>query len=396
MDKCTNQNFSIVCFGGEDWWYHNRGHIDMQLMKRFAKTGSVIYVNSIVMQKLNPGQGVKLLKKIIRKTKSILTGCRKIDRNFWVYSPVSLPLHHIRWAGKLNEMLLRFQILRLTNRLQMHNPVIWVACPPACDTAIGITKSKIVYQRTDYYERFPNVDSQLIEACDRKLKANADLTIFVNAGLYNKEAGQCKTPLYLDHGVDYELFASAENDPAVPSDIAGIKHPIVGWFGEISDHTVNIELIRELAQILSDMSFVLIGNQSANYDGLAGRKNLRLLGRKPYEQIPHYGKFFDVAIMPFRQIQWIQMCNPIKLKEYLALGKPIVSTPFSELQKYSDLVYQAQTAADFAGCIRKAIQQDSSDLIAARRKKVATASWDNKAKTVLEKLFPNQAMFQEV
>ena len=111
-----------------------------------------------------------------------------------------------------------------------------------------------------------------------------------------------------------------------------------------------------------------------------------MLGQRPYEQIPHYGKCFDVAIMPWNQNRWIQACNPIKLKEYLALGKPIVSTPFNELNNYLDVIYVAKTPEEFADCVRKALESDNVQQIAARKKKVEKASWDSKAELALCKL----------
>ncbi len=91
--------------------------------------------------------------------------------------------------------------------------------------------------------------------------------------------------------------------------------------------------------------------------------------------------------MPWRQNRLNKACNPIKLKKYLALGKPVVSTPFTELQKYQDVVYQANTPEEFAKRIEKALAEDSPERVAARRKKVETSKWDSKAKLVLNKLF---------
>ena len=89
MTKDTDR-LDTICFGGEDWWYHNRGHIDMQLMRRFAKRGTLVYVNSLVMQKPNIREGSTFLKKVVRKTRSIFTGLKQSEEGFWVYSPFSL------------------------------------------------------------------------------------------------------------------------------------------------------------------------------------------------------------------------------------------------------------------------------------------------------------------
>jgi len=380
---------SFVCFGGTDWWYHNRAHLDKQLARRFARIAPTLYVNSIVMQKPRLSEGPRLLTKVVRKTKSIFKGLRKTEAGFWVYSPFTLPVHHVSGARSLNEAILRSQLKMVTRRLGILTPVIWVACPAACDTALKMEKSKLVYQRTDYYEVFPNVERKVIEQYDRKLKRSADLTIFVNRKLYTEEADQCKQPLFLDHGVDFELFATAEQRTCIPADIAAIPHPVVGYFGEFNGHTVDIQLIERMADLLPQMSFVFVGNVSSDCPALRARANVWLLGQKPYPKVPHYGKCFDVAIMPWRHSRWIEACNPIKLKEYLALGKPVVSTPFSELNSYKDVVYVADTAEEFANVIEKALNENNSALIAQRREQVAGASWDGKAQLVLGRLFPN-------
>ena len=383
-----HENISFICFGGEDWWYHNRAHTDMQLMRRFSQKGSAVYVNSIMMRKHKIFGETKFTEKLLRKSRSILKGLKKSDAGFWVYSPFTLPVHHISWARPLNEAVLRYQIQRMVRKLRIGARVVWVACPAACDTAIKMQKEKLVYQRTDRYEDDPNVDRDVILRYDRKLKANADITIYVNEQLYEHEASQCKNALFLDHGVDYEMFATARPNSEKPEDIAGIEGPIVGYFGALDDHKIDTVFLEVVAEKLSDMSFVFIGKSSVNCSGLSTRKNVWLLGQKPYEQIPHYGKYFDVAILPWKINKWTEAANPIKFKEYLALGKPIVSTPaFSQLQHYLDVVYQAGSPEEFAECIRKAYSENNAELVQKRKQRVAENSWDSKAELVLNELF---------
>lgn len=381
----------VVCFGGGDWWYHNRAHIDMQLMRRFAKIGTVLYVNSIVIQKPKFGRGGNFSGKFLRKAGSILKGLSKSGEGFWVYSPVTLPVHHISWARPLQELLLRIQIKNIMRKLKIQDPIIWVACPGACYTSMRLSKRKLIWQRTDRWEEFPDVDADAIVTYDRKLKAKADLTVFVSSLLYEEEREQCKNAFYLDHGVDYEMFAQAHEDSWIPPDIAAIPKPIVGFFGGIDDHTFDMAFMEKVVDLLPQMSFVFVGSTSADVTELQKRKNVWLLGQKPYEQIPYYGKCFDVAIMPWGQNQWIEACNPVKLKEYLALGKPVVSTPFAELQTYRDVVYKAKTPRGFSECLIRALAEDNPIRTAARRKKVEKSTWDSKAQTILEQLFDEES-----
>ena len=388
VEADKNEKISFICFGGEDWWYHNRAHTDMQLMRRFSQKGTTVYVNSIMMRRHRIIGGSRFTEKLIRKARSIIKGLRESDAGFWVYSPLTLPVHHISWARQLNEAMLRYQINHLRHKLRMIFPVVWVACPAACNTAIKMEKAKLVYQRTDRYEDDPNVDRDTILDYDRRLKAAADITVYVNRLLYEKEAAQCKKALLLDHGVDYEMFATAERDSEKPQDIAGIKKPIIGYFGALDGHKLDVGFLDSVAKLLPEMSFVFIGKPSVDCSDLSSRKNVWLLGQKSYEQIPHYGKCFDVAILPWKINKWTEAANPIKFKEYLALGKPVVSTPaFSELKQYHDVVYEAGSPEEFAQCIRKAYSENNAELVKKRKRRVADTSWDSKAEIVLDNLF---------
>lgn len=389
MTKGT-ERLDTICFGGEDWWYHNRGHIDMQLMRRFAKKGTLLYVNSLVMQKPNIREGGTFLKKVVRKTRSIFTGLKRSEEDFWVYSPFSLPAHHIRWLRGFNRWLLNAQLSHISRKLGLKDPLIWVACPVASDTALGLKRSKLVYQRTDRYEEFPGVPRETVKACDSTLKEAADLTIFVSGTLFDQERDGCKRAMRLDHGVDFDFFASAEDDPYRPPELADIPKPIIGFYGGFAEHTTDIALLREVAEQLPERSFVFVGKPNQESEQLATLDNVWMLGQKPYDQIAHYGKCFDVTIMPWKQNHWIQACNPIKLKEYLALGKPVVSTPFAELENYMDVVYKAQNAGGFARAIERALAEDSPEKVAARRGKVMDSTWDRKAQIVLEELYSSE------
>jgi glycosyltransferase involved in cell wall biosynthesis len=212
------------------------------------------------------------------------------------------------------------------------------------------------------------------------------LTVFVSHLLYEQEQKQCRRAIFLDHGVDFEMFAEAQKDPRRPDDISGIKKPIVGFFGGIDDHTSDIAFLEKAISLLPEMSFVFVGRASAECSGLKSYPNVRMLGQRPYQEIPFYGKVFDAVIMPWRQNRWIEACNPIKLKEYLALGKPVVSTPFPQLRDYKDVIYEARTPEEFAAMIRRAIKEDCPRFVDARREKVRNQTWDSKAQLVLEVL----------
>jgi glycosyltransferase involved in cell wall biosynthesis len=362
----------------------------MQLMRRFASKGTVLYVNSIVMQKLNLGHSKKFIQRLFRKAKSIFNGLKKTDEGFWVYSPFSLPVQHIKILKPLNEMLLRLQIKHVARKIGIKSPVVWVACPPACDMAIKMKKKKLVYQRTDRFEDFPNVDVGLVKSFDEKLKKGADLTIFVNETLFKDEAEQCRRALYLDHGVDFDMFSGPKKNDCEPSDLTPVPKPKIGFIGSIDDCNPDIDYLGKVADLLPDISFVMVGKEQMDCTAFKARKNVWMLGQKQYELVPEYGRRFDVLLLPLKQTRWAEAVNPLKLKEYLAMGKPVVSTPFPELNKYTDVVYVAETPECFANCIRSALSEDNPELVRKRREKVKDSSWDSKAAVVVKELFSNE------
>lgn len=373
----------IVCFGGEDWWYHNRGHCDMQFMRQFARLAPVLYLNSVVMRKPNVAEGRMFFRRVLRKVRSMARGLVRVPEGFWVYSPVTAPVHHVPALRPVNEWLLRTQVRWAMGRIGLTRPWIWVNCPAACDAALALPREILIYQRTDRYEEYPGVDARQIVRYDRRLKEAADLVFFCNRGLFNEERDQCRKAAYIDHGVAFDLFAQAEHDPWIPPEMQGVPRPVAGFYGGIDPHTMDVPLLARTIERLPDVTFVLIGKASADCAALQNRPNVVRIDQRPYEQIPHYGKCFDVCLMPWNRNRWIEACNPIKLKEYLALGKPVVSTPFPQLTEYRDLVLTADTPEAFSACIQHALADRDARMTQRMRDCVRPYSWQHQAMQIL-------------
>jgi glycosyltransferase involved in cell wall biosynthesis len=376
----------VVCFALGDWWYHNRGHFDMQLMKRFAQRVPVLYVNAMGMRVPSVRERSVFVRRIRRKLRSIAHGFTRCGERFYVLSPFSIPAYSRPLLRRANAAAVRCQVWGALRRVGLRRPLVWVVSPPALDIVSRMPRAALVYQRTDDFKHFTGVDRQTIAAMDQQLTCAADLVIHVNRRLYEESLARGARALLTSHGVDYDLFAL--NPPSIwhPADIAQIPRPRIGYYGGIDSHTFDPDLLRAVATELPQMQFVLVGACSLPAGTFAAAPNVHLLGQKQYEQIPAYGRAFDVAIMPWRQNEWIAACNPVKLKEYLALGKPIVSTPYPEGAAYQDLVYFATTPAEFAHAIRNALNEDNATRQAERRQRVAGQTWDNLATELLGQL----------
>lgn len=371
----------VICFGGEDWWYHNRGHYDLQIMRELSRHFPVLYVNSIGMRMPRLAEGKMFFRRLMRKLKSLGRGYRLVNEQFAVCSPVVLPG---RIGMTITGCLLAPQVRRWAGRMGIHNPLVWVACPSAAVAIEGVKPSAVVYQRTDRHECFSDAVHDMIKSDDNWLKARSDLTVFCSSYLFEQEFDQCRDACLVDHGVDFEQFSTVEENPSrEPEDIRGLPRPRVGFVGGIDSHTFDPELFLNVARQLSDVQFVLVGGCSLPA-GWCPLSNVTLLGKKPYAEVARYMAACDVLIMPWNHSRWIEACNPVKLKEYLATGRPVVSTSFPELVRYQKHVTVADTPKDFVRAIRQAL---TAGLDPSRgRDLVRNATWTAKADEVLANL----------
>ena len=378
----------IVCFGSVDWWYHNRSHYDLQMMREFSAHVPVLYVNSIGMRPPNLGEGRMFFRRVARKLKSLGRGLARVRENFCVFSPVALPGGGrgaaMRVVGK---KALSMQVRLAARRCGIQRPLVWVACPPAATIIDYLKPEYLVYQRTDRFEDFLGVDQARIRSFDRDLKDHADLVLFCSRELFGAEQDQCRDALLVDHGVDFERFEAAgivaDDGGDAPADVADIPRPRVGFVGGIDADTFDPALFVEVARSLPDVQFVMVGGCTLP-SGWCSLNNVHLLGQRPYEEVPSYMAACDVLIMPWNHSDWIQACNPVKLKEYLAVGRPVVSTYFPEIEHYRDHITVANGARDFAREIRKAIEAPGDGV--PRREFVRAHTWEAKAQIVWRQL----------
>lgn len=367
----------IVCIGGEDWWYHNRGHFDFQIMRRIARHWPVLFVNSLAVRMPNIRHDRQFAARIGRKLKSLNRGLVNVENQFWVFSPVSVPGPT---GQKLSNWALAPQIRLAAKRAGISRPVLWMHCPAGASLIGKLGEAATVMQRTDRFEAFPEADPEIVDRQIRAIKAKADLAVYCNPHLMREEAPQLDRQLLVTHGVDFETFVAAGDDTSgIPADVASIAGPRIGFIGGIDAHTFDPPLLVETARRLPHVNFVLIGGCSLPA-GWCNLPNVHLLGRKPYEDVARYMAAMDTLIMPWNDSDWIKACNPIKLKEYVAVGRPIVTTDFPALDDWRDLVHVAHGPEAFAAAITRSLAETHD--IAKARARAAPESWDAKAELV--------------
>lgn len=381
---------SFIGFAGADWWYHNRAHSDFQILVRLARNHPVLIVNSIGMRMPMPGRTSRFLYKIWRKLKSVLRFLRRPDAslpNLYIFSPLPFPFYHNKTARRFNAWFLRQQVRAAAWWVGIRKPTIFITPPTAWPVVSKMDCRALVYNRSDKHRLFAESDQTYIEELESALFKHSDLILYVNGRLLREESEQTGDRAHLlDHGVDLDLFR-LDGSAAEPTDLQSIPKPRIGFFGSLRSYMVDFPLLCHVARNIPEAQLVFIGDTQDSIEEFDGIENVHFLGFKEYAQVPHYGLHFDVALMPYRDNEWIRYCNPIKLKEYLALGLPTVSTDFPEAHRYQEHISIAKDADDFVAKIRHVLGKTADNgSRTALRQVVEHDTWDNRVDEFLTML----------
>jgi glycosyltransferase involved in cell wall biosynthesis len=371
----------VVWFSAQDWWYFSHAHSDFQLATRLAERQPVLLVNSLGMRMPMPGRSTRVIARLRRKAASVAKGLQaplSTHPDFHVLSPVFAPVYGGGRLWDANVRLVRIQVARAMSRLGLADPDMVVTLPTAWEVARGLPHRHLMANRSDRYSSFSEADGEWVAGLEADLLAHADVAAYASRALLEAESPLTNRPVFLDHGVDLDLFAPAADVPE-PEDLRAVPRPRIGFFGTIDDYTVDIGLLERLADELPHAQVVLVGPTNCALDALTARPNVSYLGPRAYEVIARYGAGFDVAIMPWVDNEWIRHCNPIKLKEYLALGLPVVTMPFPEVDRYSTLVRVAGSRDEFVSMVALSLADGGLLDVAARRAAVVDDGWNRRA-----------------
>ena len=355
----------IIAFA-KDW--HEDPTSNHHVLIELARTRPVLWLNSVATRtpKLSSGRD---LGKIRRKLGEFARGPQQVGDNLWVFSPLVLPLPHSAVAQRINRQLLRATIAVLRRRLGLERFDLWTFLPNVADYVGTLGERAAVYYCVDEWSLFSYLDEGQTRAAESRLLAKVDACFAINHALADAKRAQNPHTYVSPHGVDHAVFARAL-DPAtaIPADVAALPRPLIGFYGTIQDW-VDLELIAGLARRHPEWSIVLLGQLLVDVSAVKGLPNVHLLGRKPHAELPAYCKAFDVGLIPYRISERMTYVNPIKLREYLSAGVPVVSTPVPEVMRYPHLC----TVADGLDGFERAVIAALADGGEARRRERSRA-----------------------
>lgn len=294
---------------------------------------------------------------------------------------VAVPHLPAGMAADVAEAAQRKMIDRIVEReLDGPRPVLWYYTPMAIAFTHHVRARAIVYDCMDELSLFKGAPP-ILKDREALLLKHADVVFTGGHSLYEYKCQTCQHRNIhpFPSSVDVPHFAHAREGLPDPIDQAPIPTPRVGFFGVI-DERMDLELLAELADLRPDLQLVMIGPVvKIDESVLPRRANIHYLGSKKYEELPSYLGGWDVAILPFARNESTRFISPTKTPEYLAAGKPVVSTSIRDVvQPYGrdGLAWIADTAAEMSEAIDEALASDRSARIAHADAFLANLSWD--------------------
>lgn len=285
--------------------------------------------------------------------------------------------HSDAWTRQVNQI--QGEMIRELFREQhIENFVLWYYTPMAIPFSEHLKPFAAVYDCMDELSGFKFAPPALLEN-ESKLFDKADLVFTGGQSLYEAKKDKHRSVHAFPSSIDAAHFKQARNISGEPSDQKQIARPRLGYCGVI-DERLDLNLLDKIAGLRPDWQFVMVGPVvKISSEDLPRRANIHYLGGKDYQELPSYMAGWDVALMPFAINESTRFISPTKTPEYLAAGKPVVSTAIRDVARpYGEmnLVYIASTAEEFVAACEKALRENQTEKLARVDQFLEQNSWD--------------------
>lgn len=373
---------AILCFSSTDWkgWWGSR----QQIMTRLAKRGYQIYY---VEQSAGLEHVLKYPDLRERRRKQFCGDVSDLDDQIKIITPpILLPFRYSSLTiNKINMWTMKIWIMKNVNIHPLENIILWMY-KPEFYKLIGCFNELIkVYHCIDE----PTVNTRgrkrnIIKLMDDQLVKNVDVVFANSLPTFQKKRKLNPNTYRIPSGVDYDLFKKANNpDTNTYPEILKIPPPRIGYCGRINER-LDYETLEYLSQFKPNWSILFIGDtypwtkKSKRLKQLSRYGNVYFLGKVPYIKMPEVIKGLDVCILPYVNDERGYYRSPLKLYEYLASGKPVVSMDHPEAKEFEDFILIANDKKGFIESVDCALREKSIDKILARQEIAKKHTWDKR------------------
>jgi len=380
---------TILCIATRVW--HSLWRDSQPIMSRLAKQNRVLY--------FEPGRNPdrRHSAEMWRNWPNLFClRARTLDENLiLIPTPPSLPVmrRHLPrsvlqvttpWVTRINARVLIRHVHWAMRAYDVKDPILWLYSPYHVDLVGQLGAKLACYFRYDDYPSFVQNQRvrEFLREYDTRLSGAVDVVFTTSRSQWARCKADNPSTFFVPNAVDFDLFnrALAPNG-SLPPDIAVVPRPIIGYAGWLG-YQIDTELLRLVADTYPDYSVVLVGPDelpcAADREQLRARANVFFLGRKEREELPDYLQAFDAALIPYTLAGYTLTAYPLKLHEYLAAGRAVVSVNLPELQRHSQVVRIADSNGGFIRQIRDALYDYSPQAIESRVAVARENTWDQR------------------
>jgi glycosyltransferase involved in cell wall biosynthesis len=388
----------IIFISSIEWGFLWQGHQEIAL--RLARAGNrVLYIENTGVRSPGLKDFSRVTARLKRWWKAFRSsGARAVAPNLHVCSPLVMPPFGSRFRRVLNRGIFLPAIKRAARQLKMRDPIIWTYLPTdtACDL-IKLLRDKesaiVYYVGADFDQLVPDLDR--LRKAERAVIDLSDVIITNCSTLTNRYSPMHKRVHTFPFGVDLSAFQSEKEESEISrralhllSKVEELKRPVIGYVGGLHRH-VDFSLLAESAKAKPDWSWVFVGPVQSPVGELENLPNVHFAGQQPHEELVHFVRRFDVCIVPYLNNAFTATVVPVKLNEYLAVGKPVVSTSIPMVcefnEKHKVILTCENTKADFLSSIETYLNKlDDASAIEYRKKVASFSEWQTRLEAICE------------
>lgn len=374
MNAPTNTKASILCLSSSDW--DGKWGSRQQVAMRWARRGhAVVFVEQMA--------GLEHFAKNpdLRRRRKKNRTMHKQAENLWLLTPPPLlpGRYYLPMVNRLNGRFMARWLQSQLQKLSFTPDVLWTYKPEHAAVAAHFSDTPLIYHCIDEFTVGTNGRKRTNIIQQEKDVLQQAMVVFANSILTYENKRRFNSHTYrIPSGADVAHFNKAnQHETAVSPHVAHLPHPILMFAGNINEK-IDIALLAHVATEQSHWSIVLIGQAYGNAKKrLSGFENIHFLGKRPFADLPTFFRAADICLLPYVNNESTRYRSPLKLYEYLATGKPIISTPHPEVAEFADII-SITPPANFIAATESALKNDTEYTRKQRLQIANQHSWDGR------------------
>lgn len=366
------KNQNVIVFG-EDFGRH--AHSLEHLLRPLFPSNKWIWVETIGIR--SPKFSLYDLRRIFEKVTKwfkpqVTHEGVQVPENITIVRPLMIPLNQFTFIRRLNRWSVQRTVGKALQAQGITSPVSIYSVPNAADYIGDFNESLKVYVCVDEFSLWPGLNYKMVKDMEDLLLKKSDLVFATSRSLQKTKSNGKSETLLLTHGVEFKHFNIG---PKKVKSLESLQICYFGLFDERSDQ----KILKKMAESLAKDQIHIYGNVVCPIEELSGLKNIHFHGPVPYKNLPQTISSMDIFILPYVRNELTENINPLKLKEYLSTGRPVIATALPEVVAFKDHLYLGNSPEDFIAHVEEIRAGHELDAQRTLSYLEGNETWDAKA-----------------